>query len=69
MRQCTGNQVIYRRGGIRRTLRTLEAGQGVAMLIDQHMHGPDAVAVDFFNRPGGHHDGAGGAGAARPARR
>ena len=51
VRQCTGNQVIYRRGGIRRTLRTLEAGRGVAMLIDQHMHGPDAVAVDFFNRP------------------
>ena len=51
VRQCTGNHVIYRRGGIRRTLRTLEAGQGVAMLIDQHMHGPDTVSVDFFNRP------------------
>ena len=51
VRQCTGNTVIYRRGGIRRTLRTLESGQGVAMLIDQHMHGADTVAVDFFNRP------------------
>jgi KDO2-lipid IV(A) lauroyltransferase len=51
VRQCTGNQVIYRRGGIRRTLRTLEAGGGVAMLIDQHMHGADTVTVDFFNRP------------------
>ncbi len=51
VRQCTGNWVIYRRGGIRRTLRALESGQGVAMLIDQHIHGSDATLVDFFNRP------------------
>jgi Kdo2-lipid IVA lauroyltransferase/acyltransferase len=50
-RQCTGNWVIYRKGGIRRTMRALESGQGVAMLIDQHIHGPDATRVDFFNRP------------------
>jgi Kdo2-lipid IVA lauroyltransferase/acyltransferase len=51
VRQCTGNWVIYRKGGIRRTLRALESGQGVAILIDQHIHGPDATLVDFFNRP------------------
>jgi KDO2-lipid IV(A) lauroyltransferase len=51
VRQATGNWVIYRRGGIRRTLRALESGQGVAILIDQHVHGPDATHVDFFNRP------------------
>lgn len=51
VRQGTGNTVIYRRGGLRRTLRTLEAGQAVAILIDQHIHGPDAIPVDFFNRP------------------
>jgi Kdo2-lipid IVA lauroyltransferase/acyltransferase len=51
VRQCTGNWVIYRKGGLRRTLRALESGQGVAILIDQHIHGPDAVHVDFFNRP------------------
>jgi KDO2-lipid IV(A) lauroyltransferase len=51
VRQCTGNWVIYRRGGLRRTLRALESGQGVAILIDQHIHGPDATTVDFFNRP------------------
>jgi KDO2-lipid IV(A) lauroyltransferase len=50
-RQCTGNFVIYRKGGIRRTLRAIESGQGVAILIDQHIHGPDAVQVDYFNRP------------------
>ena len=26
------------------------AGQGVALLIDQHMHSPDAIYVDFFER-------------------
>jgi Kdo2-lipid IVA lauroyltransferase/acyltransferase len=51
VRQCTGNWVIYRKGGIRRTLRALDSGQGVAILIDQHIHGPDATLVDFFNRP------------------
>jgi KDO2-lipid IV(A) lauroyltransferase len=50
-RQCTGNFVIYRKGGIRRTLRAIESGQGVGMLIDQHIHGPDATCVDFFGRP------------------
>jgi KDO2-lipid IV(A) lauroyltransferase len=51
VRGRTGNKVIYRKGGIRRTMRALEAGQGVAILIDQHIHGPDAIRVDFFNRP------------------
>ena len=32
-------------------LRALAAGQGVAMLIDQHMHSADAIYVDFFERP------------------
>ena len=50
-RQCTGNFVIYRKGGIRRALRAIESGQGVGMLIDQHIHGPDATSVDFFGRP------------------
>jgi KDO2-lipid IV(A) lauroyltransferase len=32
-------------------LRELAANHGVAMLIDQHLHTPDAVYVDFFRRP------------------
>ena len=36
---------------MRKVLRALAAGQGVAMLIDQHMHSPDAIYVDFFERP------------------
>ncbi len=51
VRSSTGNAVIYRKGAVRRVLRTLHAGQGVAMLIDQHMHSPDAIYVDFFERP------------------
>ncbi len=51
LRTRTGNSVIYRQGAVRRVLKTLNAGQGVAMLIDQHMHSPDAIWVDFFERP------------------
>ena len=41
IRQRTGNTV----------LRLLHAGHGVALLIDQHIQGRDAVHVDFFERP------------------
>lgn len=51
MRQRTGNTVIYREGAVRKVLRMLSAGQGVALLIDQHMHSPDAIWVQFFQRP------------------
>src|SRR6476661_4448235 len=37
IRQRTGNTVIYRRGTIRRVMRALQEGQGVAVLIDQHI--------------------------------
>ncbi len=51
LRVSTGNKVIYRRGAIRRVLRALNANEIVAILIDQHIQGTDAVRVDFFNRP------------------
>jgi Kdo2-lipid IVA lauroyltransferase/acyltransferase len=51
IRESTGNTVIYRPGTIRRVLRTLQAGGGVAVLIDQHIIGRDAIYVDFFARP------------------
>jgi KDO2-lipid IV(A) lauroyltransferase len=51
IRQRTGNTVIYRRGTIRRVMRTLEARHGVAVLIDQHIMSRDAIYVDFFERP------------------
>jgi KDO2-lipid IV(A) lauroyltransferase len=51
IRQRTGNTVIYREGTIRRVMRMLQDGQGVAVLIDQHIQGRDAIYVDFFDRP------------------
>ena len=51
IRTRTGNSVIYRQGTLRRILRTLQAGNGVGILIDQHIMTRDAIYVDFFNRP------------------
>jgi KDO2-lipid IV(A) lauroyltransferase len=51
VRTATGNSLIHRRGGLRRILRALTDNQGVAILIDQHIHTNEAVVVDFFNRP------------------
>jgi len=51
IRQRTGNPVIYRQNMIRRVMRTLHAGHGIAVLIDQHIQPRDAVYVDFFERP------------------
>ena len=51
IRQGTGNTVIYRQGTIRRVMRALQARQGVAVLIDQHVMTRDAIYVDFFERP------------------
>jgi len=51
IRQRTGNTVVYRRGTIRRVMRTLGEGRGVAVLIDQHIMSRDAIYVDFFDRP------------------
>jgi len=51
IRERTGNTVVYRRETIRRVMRTLQAGQGVAVLIDQHIMSRDAISVDFFERP------------------
>lgn len=50
-RRATGNGVIYRQGAIRKVLRALGANECVAILIDQHIQGADAVPVDFFGRP------------------
>ena len=51
IRTSTGNGVIYRQGSIRKVLRALADNRGVAILIDQHLHTPEAVHVSFFGRP------------------
>ena len=48
IRGRTGNSVIYRNGTIRRVMRELQAGRGVAVLIDQHILSRDAISVEFF---------------------
>jgi KDO2-lipid IV(A) lauroyltransferase len=49
IRTSTGNTVIYRQGALRKMLRELGQNEGVAILIDQHLHS-DTVSVDFFGR-------------------
>ncbi len=51
IRTSTGNSVIYRQGAVRRMLRALSAGRGIAILIDQHLHSTEVVSVGFFRRP------------------
>jgi hypothetical protein len=51
LRTMTGNRVLYRQGVLRRVLRELTSNNGVAILIDQHLHTPEAVYVDYFGRP------------------
>jgi KDO2-lipid IV(A) lauroyltransferase len=51
MRRVTGNRVIYRQGAMRKVLRALQANEVVAIPIDQHIQGANAVTVDFFDRP------------------
>jgi KDO2-lipid IV(A) lauroyltransferase len=51
IRQRTGNTVIYRQNSIRRVMRMLQSGEGVAVLIDQHILSRDAIYIDFFDRP------------------
>jgi KDO2-lipid IV(A) lauroyltransferase len=51
VRTGTGNGVIYRKGAVRRTLRALQANGTVAVMIDQHISGGDALTVEFFGRP------------------
>jgi KDO2-lipid IV(A) lauroyltransferase len=51
IRQRTGNTVIYRKGTIRRVMRVLQEGRGVAVLIDQHIQTRDAISIDFFQQP------------------
>lgn len=51
MRRWTGNKVIYKRGAVRRILRALQAGETVAMLVDQYSSDADAVTVEYFGRP------------------
>ena len=51
IRTSNRNEVVYRRGAVRKVLRLLADGKAVGILIDQHMTSADAIYVDFFGRP------------------
>lgn len=51
IRTSNRNEVVYRRGAVRKVLRLLAEGKAVGILIDQHMTSADAIYVDFFGRP------------------
>jgi KDO2-lipid IV(A) lauroyltransferase len=50
IRTLTGNTLIYRQGAVRKMIRDLAGGKGIAVLIDQHLGSPDAIYVGFFQR-------------------
>jgi KDO2-lipid IV(A) lauroyltransferase len=50
-REMAGNRVVYKQDALRQVLRTLHAGGGVAILMDQNVQEKDGIFVDFFGRP------------------
>lgn len=50
-RQKLGNQVIARKGAVRKMIEKLNSGKDVAVLIDQNIRRKHAVFVDWFGTP------------------
>jgi KDO2-lipid IV(A) lauroyltransferase len=50
-RRRAGSTVIPKRHALAHVLRTLRAGQDVAILIDQNVQEQDGIFVEFFGRP------------------
>ncbi|MDA8173704.1 MAG: lysophospholipid acyltransferase family protein [Nitrospiraceae bacterium] len=46
-----GNKVIYKEGALKKMLRTLNAGGGVGVLMDQAVIKEEGYLVDFLGRP------------------
>jgi lauroyl/myristoyl acyltransferase len=51
LRERGGNRVIRKREAVQAILQALRRGETVGILIDQHIQAPDAVTVNFFDRP------------------
>ena len=49
LRGCSGNTIIHKRNAVREMVRTLRAGGGVAIMIDQDARS-EGVFVPFFGR-------------------
>jgi KDO2-lipid IV(A) lauroyltransferase len=50
-RRRSGNTVLVKRQALVEALRTIRAGHGVAVLIDQNVQEKDGIFVEFFGRP------------------
>ena len=46
-----GNRLLGKRGAIRRMIRAIDAGDTVALLIDQRVHPQEGIELPFFGRP------------------
>lgn len=49
-REATGNEVIDRKGALKKILKNLKNGKDVALLFDQNIRRDHAVFVDWFGR-------------------
>lgn len=50
-RRRFGNELLPKRGSIRGMIRALQAGENVAILIDQRVMSHEGIEVPFFGRP------------------
>jgi KDO2-lipid IV(A) lauroyltransferase len=46
-----GSKVIYKRGALRKVIKTLKAGGSVGILMDQAVLADEGVVIDFLGRP------------------
>jgi len=50
-RETAGNRVLGKHGALRKALRTLRSGRGLAILVDQNQRVEPRVFVEFLGRP------------------
>ncbi len=50
-REVSGNRVLGKHGALRKALRTLRSGRGLAILVDQNQRVEPRVFVEFLGRP------------------
>ena len=51
LRGASGNSIVYKQRALARILRSLRAGRGVAILVDQNVQAREGVFVEYFGRP------------------
>jgi len=51
LRGASGNTIVYKQRALARVLKSLRAGRGVAILVDQNVQAKEGVFVEYFGRP------------------